>query len=124
MPPFMKEANERVVQNKAQDFAVRITKAQKYLVDVKKERRISDQLYRSGTSVSANISEAQYAASKADFINKMQIALKEANESRNWIEILYRSEYIDQIVFRSIHADIEEIIKLLTAIIRTSKRTS
>lgn len=119
----MKEANERAVQNKAQDFAVRITKAQKYLVDVKKEKRISDQLYRSGTSISANISEAQYAASKADFINKMQIALKEANESRNWIEILYRSEYIDQIVFRSIHADIEEIIKLLTAIIRTSKRT-
>lgn len=96
--------------------------AQKYLISVKNEKRISDQLYRSGTSISANISEAQYAASKADFINKMQIALKEANESKNWIEILYRTEIIDQVVFQSIHADVEEIIKLLTAIINSAKR--
>lgn len=118
----MESYGQGVVQYKAQDFAVRVTRAQQYLVSVKKEKRISDQLYRSGTSISANISEAQYAASKADFINKMQIALKEANESKNWIEILYRTDFIDQATFSSILADVEEIIKLLTSIVRTAKK--
>lgn len=109
---------------KSQNFAVRITRAHQYLVKVKDERRISDQLYRSGTSISANISEAQYAQTKADFITKMHIALKEANESRNWIEILHRTGFFDDAVFISIHNDIAEIIKLLTSILNTAKKNS
>lgn len=110
-----------IIVLKSQDFAVRITKAHRYLVETKREKRISDQLYRSGTSISANVSEAQYAQSRADFITKMHIALKEANESKNWIEILYRSEYIDRDVFQSIYQDVIEIIRILTSILKTAK---
>lgn len=110
-----------VVQTKAEDFAVRVAKAYQYLTQSKNEKVSSLQLYRSGTSISANVSEAQYAQSKLDFIAKMHIALKEANESRNWISILFRSGYINYRTYESIRGDAEEIIKLLTAILRTAK---
>ena len=114
--------SKNVILIKSQDFACRVVKAQKYLVEEKHERRMSDQLCRSGTSIAANVSEAQYAQSKADFIAKMQIALKEANESKNWLEILYRTDYIDKVVFESIYADIIEIIRLLTSILNSAKK--
>ena len=110
-----------IVQIKAMDFAARIVKVHEYLVKEKKEKRISDQLDRSGTSVQANIAEAQYAVSRPDFINKMQIALKEANESRNWITLLFKAGYFDERSYLSLYDDINQIVMLLIAILRTSK---
>lgn len=109
------------IKEKAEAFAVRIVNAYKYLLTVKKEKRISDQLYRCGTSIQANIAEAQYAVSHADFICKMQIALKEANEARSWIVLLHRTEYFDDKTFDSIYSDINEIIIILISILRTAK---
>lgn len=114
--------SEFIVLKKAENFAVRITNAHKYLVEVKKEKRISDQLYRSGTSVMANLAEAKYAASSADYINKIRIALKEANESRQWIELLYRTNFFDKKMYDSILKDINEIIVILIAIVRPKSK--
>lgn len=113
---------ESIIQTKALAFSKRIVKAEKFLRINKKETVLSKQLLRSGTSVSANIAEAEYAQSKLDFINKMSIALKEANESRNWIELLYAGEYIDKPTYDSIYDDINQIIMILIRIIRTSKQ--
>jgi four helix bundle protein len=82
---------------------------------------MSKQLLRSGTSIGANIKEADHAESKADFIHKLSISLKEANESEYWIELLYKSGYIEEIHFNSLQTDIEELLKLLTTIIKSSK---
>lgn len=105
---------------KARAFAVRITNAQKYLVNEKHEFRISDQLYRSGTSIMANLAEAQYAGTTADYINKIRIALKEANESREWITLLHNTDYLDEKTYKSIYQDINEIIVMLIAIVKKS----
>lgn len=85
---------------------------------------MSDQLYRCGTSVQAMIAESQYAQSTADFINKLEIALKEANESRSWINLLYKTEYFDQRMYDSMYKDINEIIIILISIVRTTKRNN
>lgn len=113
-----------VLFEKATAFGVRISKAYIYLVKEKGEKRSSDQLYRSGTSISANIAEAQYAASRADFINKLQIALKEANEARNWINILYRSGYFSKPEYDSIYKDVNELVIILIASIKTAKQNN
>ena len=110
-----------VIQLKAMAFAVRIVKVRDYLVKEKHEHRISDQLFRSGTSIQANVAEAQYAVSHADFINKMQIALKEANESRNWIELLFQSGFFPEAAYQSLYDDINQIVMILIAILRTAK---
>lgn len=82
---------------------------------------MSKQVLRSGTSIGANVREGKDAASKADFINKMNIALKEADETQYWLELLYESEYLDEMQFTSIYNDSKEIVALLTSIIKTSK---
>ncbi|SFZ97920.1 Conserved protein [hydrothermal vent metagenome] len=87
----------------------------------KKEYTLSKQLLRSGTAIGALIAEAQYAQSKADFINKMYISLKEANESRYWIRLLTDCEYITENMSTSIYNDVEELIKMLTSSINTTK---
>lgn len=114
-------SRDPIVQLKSMEFAARIVRVHEYLVNVKKEKRISDQLYRSGTSIQANIAEAQYAVSHADFINKMQIALKEANESRNWITLLYKTGYFEEKAYLSLYDDINQIVMLLISILRTAK---
>lgn len=114
--------SEFIALKKAEDFAVRITNAHQYLVQTKKEYRISDQLYRSGTSIMANLAEAQYSATAADYQNKVRIALKEANESRQWIELLYQTHFFDQKVYDSILRDINEIIVILIAIVRPKSK--
>jgi four helix bundle protein len=91
------------------------------LVTEKREFVLSKQLLRSGTSIGANIREAEHAESKADFIHKMSIALKEANESTYWIELLFKSDYINENQFNNLNNDLIEILKLLTSIIKTSK---
>ena len=105
----------------AKAYAIRIVNAQKYLLSEKQETRISDQLKRSGTAVMALLAEAQYAQSRADFINKLQVALKEANESRDWLNLLHDTGYIDDDVHRSIIKDVSTIIFLLVRSINTAK---
>lgn len=112
---------ENVIKIKSFEFALRIVKLYKYLCDEKKEFVISKQLLRSGTAIGALIREAEQAESKADFIHKLAIALKEANETEYWIELLYQSDFLEEKLYQSIISDLKEILKLLTSIIKTSK---
>lgn len=114
---------ENIVKDKSFEFALRIVKFYKYFTENKKEYVISKQLLRSGTAVGALVREAEQAESKADFIHKLSIALKEANESDYWLELLFRSAYIEENEYTSLNADIKELIKLLTSIIKTSKNS-
>jgi four helix bundle protein len=109
------------IKEKSFAFALRVVKLAKYLEWERKEFVLSRQVLRSGTAVGALVREAEHAESKADFIHKMSIALKEANETLYWLELLHQAEYIDEQSFQSIGADSEELIKLLTAIVKTSK---
>ena len=115
--------SKNIVRDKSFEFALRIIKLYKYLTDQKKEYVLSKQLLRSGTSIGAMVREAEQAESKADFIHKMSVALKEANESEYWIELLHKSDYLEDRGFESISSDIKEILKLLTSIIKTSKKS-
>ena len=107
---------ENVIMRKSLAFSVRIVNLQKYLTEQKKEYVISRQIYKSGTSIGANIAEAQRAQSTADFVSKMKIALKEANETQYWLQLLRETEYITDNAFKSIHGDLVEILRILTAI--------
>jgi len=102
-------------------FALRIVKLRSFLCDYKKEYILSKQLLRSGTAIGALVREAEHAESKADFIHKMAIAQKEANETDYWIELLFQSDYIDEKQYQSIVSDIHEINKILSSIIITTK---
>ena len=102
------------------DFAVSIIKLVKEL-KFKKESIISSQIGRSGTSIGANIREAQYAHGKADFISKLQIALKEANETGYWLELLFRTDYIDEETYRSLDSACAGLRVMLVSSIRTAK---
>ena len=110
-----------ITRSKSKDFALRIIKFVKLLQDDEISRIISKQLLRSGTSIGANLRESYNAQSKADFINKLHIALKEADETAYWLELLYESEIINKQYFDSLYSDLEEIIALLTASIKTLK---
>jgi four helix bundle protein len=116
------EKSENIVKSKSFVFAIRIVRLYQYLGDKKKEFVLSKQCLRSGTSIGALIREAEYAQSKADFVNKLSIAIKEVNEVLYWLELLFQTDYIDKKLFDSLKADAEEILKLLTAIINTTKR--
>jgi len=111
-----------VLENKSYDFAIRIVKLNAYLNYEKKEFTLSKQLLRSGTAIGALVAEAQYAQSKADFINKLQVSLKEANESKYWIRLLTDCKYIDEKMSKSLMPDIESLIKILTSSINTTKK--
>lgn len=112
---------DNLIVDKSKNFALRIIKLYKYLCAEKNEYVLSKQLLRSGTSIGANIKEAIRGQSKADFVFKLNISLKEASETEYWIELLYESEYITKSQFESIHTDCVEIIKILTSIINSSK---
>lgn len=113
----------RIILDKSFDFAIRVIKLYKHLCDDKKEYILSKQLIRSGTSIGANINEAQAGQSKRDFIAKMSIASKEARESKYWIDLLIKTDYlnINETHVRSLLNDIEEIVKLLTSIVKSSQ---
>ncbi len=115
---------ENVVMMKAYAFALRIIKAYKFLYKDQREFVLSKQLLRSGTAIGALIKESEHAQSKADFINKMNVALKEANETEYWLMLLHDSEFMDDKVFSSIIADCQEIIRLLISIVKTSKQNN
>ena len=109
----MIKKNENIIMNKSYAFALRIIKLYKFLVSEKREFVLSKQILRSGTSIGALVKEAEHAQSKADFLNKMNIALKEANETEYWLMLLKDSDYIDENSYNSIHPNIIELIKLL-----------
>ena len=113
---------EHTVESKSFRFAVRIVKLCKYLNTDKKEYVLSKQLLRAGTSVGANIAEAEQAQSRADFISKMNIALKEAVETNYWLRLLKASDYLTQDEFSSIHSDCRVLEKMLTAIVKSAKK--
>ena len=109
-------SQDSIILSKSLHFAARIVKLYKYLSKEKHESVISKQIIRSGTSIGANIAEAQRAQSTADFVSKMKIALKEANETQYWLQLLFETKYLTQQEFDSIHNDLVEILKILTAI--------
>lgn len=113
---------ENVLKSKSYDFARRIIKLYKYLVDKQKEFVLSKQVLRSGTSIGALIREGEYAQSKLDFISKLSISLKESSETEYWLSLLKDEGFIPQDNFESICDDCVEIIKLLTATIKTTKQ--
>lgn len=110
-----------VIKLKSFSFALRIVKLYQFLSSEKKEFVLSKQFLRSGTSVGALVSESEHAESKLDFIHKLAIAQKEANESSYWLELLFQSEYISESQFHSLNSDIVEINKILASIIITAK---
>jgi four helix bundle protein len=114
-------AKPNVIAEKSEEFAVRVINLSKYLVGEKKEFIISKQIFRSGTSIGANVSESRNAQSKEDFINKLNIALKEADETAYWLRILKRTEFISQDQFSSLNEDVQELISILVSIIKTTK---
>ena len=102
------------------EFALRIVRLHQFFSD-SSVKPITTQLLRSGTSIGAMTREAQYAESRSDFIHKMKIALKEANETQYWLELLFKSENLNEKQFNSLNSDLLEILKLLTSIVNTAK---
>ena len=109
-----------VVKSKA--FAIRIINMYKYLTQTKNEHIMSKQLLKSGTSIGANIKEGIRGQSKSDFYSKLNIALKEASETKYWLEILFETDYIDKKMFDSVYADCQELIKILVSITKTQNQ--
>ena len=103
------------------EFAIRIVKLYKYLTEEKHEYIMSKQLFRSGTSIGANTFEGKNAQSRADFCNKMNIALKEATESGFWIDLLHKTDYLDDVLFESFYKDWNRIMGVLTKIVKATK---
>lgn len=113
--------SNNIIEEKSFKFALRIVNLYKFLKIQKKEYIMSKQILRSGTSVGANIAEGIEAQSKKDFISKLSIALKEANETKYWLRLLVASDYIDSNVGENLKEELLEIIKILTAILRKSR---
>jgi len=112
---------ESPIWKKSKAFAVRIIRLTRHLQENLKEFVLSNQIKKSGTSIGANVRESRNAQSRADFINKLQIALKESDETEYWLELLFETEYINQEVFDSLMTDNKELTALLTSIINSAK---
>ena len=110
-----------ILKDKSKAFALMVIRLYKYLCEEKKEYILSKQLLRSGTSIGANIAEAFYGQSEADFVSKLSIAQKETGETMYWLELLHESEYLKRNEYDSIYSDAEELIRLLTSSIKTVK---
>ncbi len=110
-----------IVADKSKAFSLRIIRLYLYLKKEKHEFVLSKQLLRSGTSIGANVREANRGQSRADFYAKMNIALKEADETEYWLELLHESDFLDTRAFDSVRADCEELIRMLTAITKTQR---
>ena len=107
---------DNTILRKSLAFSVRIVNLHKYLTAQKKEYILSRQICKSGTSIGANIAEAQRAQSTADFVAKLKIALKEASETQYWLQLLHETNYLSDKAFNSLHSDLLEILRILTAI--------
>ena len=112
---------EIVIASLSIDFALRIVNLYKYLCNDKSEFVMSKQLLRCGTSIGANIAESEHAQSTADFITKLYIALKEANETKYWLTLLYRAEYLSETEYESMMKDLRIILGTLVNIIKKTK---
>lgn len=112
---------DNIIENKSLDFAVRIVKLSQFLASQYHEYVLSKQVLKSGTSIGANVAEAEQAQSNNDFVSKMSIALKETSETKYWIELLYRTNYIDDVQHTSLKNDCIEIEKMLVRIVKNSK---
>ena len=112
-------SSERILIPKSLAFAKPIVFAYRYLSEEKKEYVLSKQMLRSGTSIGANIAEAQYGSSRKDFLNKLYIALKECAETLYWLELLYSCDYISRTEYDSLHSDCEELRTLLSSITKS-----
>ncbi len=113
--------SKSVMLDKSKDFAVEVIELCKSIKETKKESVMTNQLIRSGTSVGANIHESKYAQSTSDFINKMQVALKECYESEYWLELLNRTGYIDDKRYKAIINETGQIRRMLISSINTIK---
>lgn len=112
----MSEDKRNIIREKAMNFSVRMYHLNEFLIE-KRKYSIADQVFRSGTSIGANLSEAVRAESEQDFVHKYGIALKEAEETLYWLELSQRVELIDTRLYESLRSDCEELIKLATSII-------
>ena len=112
---------ENIVEQKSKALALRIIRLYQWLSDNKHEHVLSKQLLRSGTSIGANIKEGVRAQSTLDFIAKLSIALKEAEETEYWLELLFESNLLEQNLYDSVYSENKELIKMLTSIIKTTK---
>ena len=119
-----KSMKDNILKDKSFSLAVRIVNLYRYLSDNKKEFVLSKQVLRSGTSIGAMVHEAESSESKADFVHKLAIAQKEANETLYWLELLQQTRYMNQTEYDSIHQDTIEIIKILIASIKTAKNNN
>ena len=112
-----------IIADKSKAFALRIIRLKKYLAAEKREYIMANQIVRSGTSIGSNIREARRAQSDADFIHKLCISLKEADETQYWLELLHESDYINDAIYLSMNKDCDEIIRILVSIIKTKRRS-
>ncbi len=112
---------DNVIQEKSKEFAVRIINCYKYLIEQKNERVMSKQLLRCGTSIGANARESKNAQSRMDFLSKLNIALKEADETEYWLDLLHETEYLDTKIYQSLLGDCKELIAILVSIIKKLK---
>lgn len=112
---------ENVIEKKSFDFAVKIVGLYRSLISERKETVLSKQILRSGTSIGANVAEAERGQSRADFHAKMCIALKEANETQYWLRLLYKTNYIMNEDFEQLNRNVEELISILVAITKNTK---
>ncbi len=115
---------ETLILQKSKAFALRIIKLYRHLKSEKHEFVMSKQLLRSGTSIGANVAEAEYGVSRSDFLAKMYIALKECAESLYWLDLLHESEYLNEREFRSMNQDGEELRRMLSAITKSTRDNS
>src|SRR5687767_3143158 len=113
---------ENILKIKSFNFAIRIVNLYKYLKREHREFILSQQIIRSGTSIGALIREAEHGESLRDFAHKLNIGLKEANEAKYWLDLLFATEFITQKMYQSINKDCEELLKLLIASLKTTKR--
>jgi four helix bundle protein len=111
-----------VLRDKSYAFAIRTVRLVQFLQTESKEFVLSKQVLRSGTAIGALISEAEFGQSRADFINKMNVALKEANETEYWLRLLMDTNYIEQKLFESLHTDCRELIAMLVSTVKTLKQ--
>ena len=118
------ENSDNIIQDLSFSFALRIVKFYKHLTENKKVYVLSKQILRSGTSIGANVRESIHAQSSADFINKLSIALKEADETEYWLELLNASDIIDDVEFKSMSDDVKQLIGTLVKIIKSKKASA
>lgn len=117
----MKET-DGALKRKSYSFAIRIVKLTQYLEHDYKEYVLSKQILKSGTSIGALVSKAEFDESKLDFINKLKIALKEVDQTSYWLSLLYETDYIEEKLFESLQSDCKELIDILVSTVKTTKK--